>query len=72
MIKLGFLNTFYLYRKMPFSPFIILSRICRPISIRLDTFKKNHLCIKGIQFFTNKGSGPLQRGDYCKNKVRVI
>jgi hypothetical protein len=30
---------------------------------------QNHLCIKGIEVCTNKGQGPLQRGDKCKNTV---
>jgi hypothetical protein len=28
---------------------------------------KNHSCIKIIQVCTNKGPGPLQMGDNCKN-----
>jgi hypothetical protein len=45
---------------------IFFSRISRQISIKLDT---NHPCIKGIQVYTNKGPGHLQRGDNCKNRV---
>jgi hypothetical protein len=28
----------------------------------------NYFWIKGIQFYSNKGPGPLQRGDNCKNE----
>jgi hypothetical protein len=44
----------------------LLSRIRWQISIKLDT---NHTCIKGIQVYTNKGPGHLQRGDNCKYRV---
>jgi hypothetical protein len=40
------------------------SRTSRPISIKLGT---NHPWLKGIQNYTNKGPGPLQRGDNHKN-----
>jgi hypothetical protein len=44
----------------------IFSRTRRPISIKLGT---NHLWVKGILNYSNKGPGPLQRGDDCKNGV---
>jgi hypothetical protein len=42
----------------------IFSRTSQPISIKLST---NHPCVKGIQICSNKGPGPLQRGDNYKN-----
>jgi hypothetical protein len=42
----------------------IFSRTSRPISIKLDT---NHPWVNEILYYTNKGSGPLQRGDNHKN-----
>jgi hypothetical protein len=42
----------------------IFSRTSQPISIKLDT---NYLWVKGIQKYTNKGPGPLQRGDNHTN-----
>jgi hypothetical protein len=48
---------------------IFFSRTSQPNSIRLGT---NYPWVKGIQFCSNKGSGPLQRGDNskkCKNGV---
>jgi hypothetical protein len=41
-----------------------ISRTSRPISIKLGT---NHPWVKGILFCSNKGPGPLQRGDDHKN-----
>jgi hypothetical protein len=43
---------------------IFFSRSSRPNSIKLGT---NYPCVKGIQFCSNEGPGPLQRGDNCKN-----
>jgi hypothetical protein len=43
---------------------IFFSRTSRSISIKLDT---NHSWIKGILNCSNKGPGPLQRGDNHKN-----
>jgi hypothetical protein len=43
--------------------FKIFSRAIRPILIKRNT---NHSCIKGIQVYANKGSGPLERGDNAK------
>jgi hypothetical protein len=44
------------------------SRTSGPTSIKLGT---NYLCIKGIKVCTNKGPGPLKRGDSCKKaKIR--
>jgi hypothetical protein len=43
---------------------IFFSRTSRPISIKRGT---DHLCIKGIEVYTNKSLGTLQRGDNCKN-----
>jgi hypothetical protein len=48
---------------------IFFSRTSRPISIKLGI---NHLWVKGILNCSNKGPGPLQRGDNhkkCKNGV---
>jgi hypothetical protein len=42
----------------------IFSRTSRPISIKLGT---NHLWVKEILDYTNKGPGPFQRGDNHKN-----
>jgi hypothetical protein len=42
----------------------VFSRTNRPISIQLDT---NHPWVKGISNCSNKGPGPLQRGDNHKN-----
>ena len=44
--------------------FKIFSRISRPKSIKLGT---NYPWVKGIQVCSNKGTGPLQRGDNNKN-----
>jgi hypothetical protein len=44
----------------------IFSITSRLISIILGT---NHSWIKGILNCSNKGPGPLQRGDNCKNGV---
>jgi hypothetical protein len=41
-----------------------ISRTSSPIPIQLCT---NHPLIKEIQYCTNKGLGPLQRGDNNKN-----
>jgi hypothetical protein len=43
---------------------IFFSRTSRPISIKLGI---NHPLIKGILNCSNKGPGPLQRGDNPKN-----
>jgi hypothetical protein len=43
---------------------IFFSRTSRPISFKLGT---NHPWVKGILNSSNKGSGPLQRGDNHKN-----
>jgi hypothetical protein len=43
---------------------IFSSRTSRPKSIKLD---KNYPWVKGIQVCTNKGPGPLERGDNHKN-----
>jgi hypothetical protein len=45
---------------------ILFSRTSQPISIKLGTY---HICIKEIEDCTNKGQGPLQRGDNCKNDL---
>jgi hypothetical protein len=45
---------------------IFLSRTSRPNSIKLTA---NYPWLKGIQFGTNKGPDPLQRGDNRKNGV---
>jgi hypothetical protein len=42
----------------------IFSRTRKPNSIKLGT---NYPWVKGIQVHTNKGPGPLQRGDNYKN-----
>jgi hypothetical protein len=42
----------------------MFSRTSRPISFKLGT---NHPWVKEILDYTNKGSGPLQRGDNHKN-----
>jgi hypothetical protein len=42
----------------------VKSRTSRPISIKLGT---NYPWEKGILNFSNKGPGPLQRGDDHKN-----
>jgi hypothetical protein len=44
--------------------FKILSRTSRPKSIKLGT---NYPFVKRIQVSSNKGSGPLQRGDNYRN-----
>jgi hypothetical protein len=52
--------------------FKIFSRTCQPISIKLGT---NHPWVKGIQVCTNKGPGPLKRGDNhkkCKHWVESL
>jgi hypothetical protein len=47
---------------------IFFSRTSRPISVTLGT---NHPWVKGILNCSNKGPGPLQRGDiYQIAKVR--
>jgi hypothetical protein len=43
---------------------IFFSRPSRPISIKLDS---NHPWVKGILNCSNKGPGPIQRGDNHKN-----
>jgi hypothetical protein len=43
---------------------IIFSRASRPISIKLGI---NHPWVNGILNCSNKGPGPLQRGDNLKN-----
>jgi hypothetical protein len=43
---------------------IFFSRTSRPISIKLGT---NHPWVKEILNYSNKGPGPLQRGDNHKN-----
>jgi hypothetical protein len=43
---------------------IFSSRTSRPISIKRGA---NHPLVKGILNCTNKGPGPLQRGDNHKN-----
>jgi hypothetical protein len=43
---------------------IFFSRTSRPISIRIGT---NHPWVKGILNGSNKGPGPLQRGEHYKN-----
>jgi hypothetical protein len=45
----------------------LFSRTSRPKSIKLGT---NYSWMKGIQVCSNKGPGPLQRGDNNKN-VRI-
>jgi hypothetical protein len=45
---------------------IFFSRTSRPISIKRGT---NHPWVKGILNYSNKGPGPLQRGDNYKNEV---
>jgi hypothetical protein len=42
----------------------IFSRTSRPISIKFDI---DHPWVKGILNCSNKGPGPLQRGDNLKN-----
>jgi hypothetical protein len=42
----------------------IFSSTSKPISIKLGT---NHPLVKGILNCSNKGPGPLQRGDNLKN-----
>jgi hypothetical protein len=42
----------------------IFSRTSEPNSIKLGT---NYLSVKGIQVCSNKGPGPLQRGNNHKN-----
>jgi hypothetical protein len=44
----------------------IFSRTSMPISIKLGI---NHPWVMGILNCSNKGPGPLQRGDNCKNGV---
>jgi hypothetical protein len=48
---------------------IFFSRTSRPNSIKLNT---NYPYVKGIQVCTNKGPGPLQRGDNHKNKKNGV
>jgi hypothetical protein len=43
---------------------IFISRTCKPNSIKLGTY---YSWMKGIQVCSNKGPGPLQRGDNHKN-----
>jgi hypothetical protein len=43
---------------------IFFSRTCRPNSIKLST---HYPWVKGIHVCSNKGPGPLQRGDNYKN-----
>jgi hypothetical protein len=46
---------------------VLFSRTSRPISIKLNT---NHPWVKEILSSSNKGPGPLQRGDnYKKAKM---
>jgi hypothetical protein len=45
---------------------IFFSRTSRPISIKLSI---NYTWVKGILNCSNKGPGPLQRGDNRKNGV---
>jgi hypothetical protein len=47
-----------------FLKILIFSRTCKTISIELGT---NHPWVKGIQVYSNKGSGLLQTGDNDKN-----
>jgi hypothetical protein len=44
----------------------IFSRTSWPISVKLG---RNHPWVKGIINCSNKGPGPLQRGDNYKNAV---
>jgi hypothetical protein len=48
---------------------IFFSRTSRPISIKLGT---NHPLVKEILDYTNKGPGPFQRGDKCRNLARSL
>jgi hypothetical protein len=43
---------------------MLFSRTSKPISIKLGA---NYPWVKGIQACSNKGPGPLQRGDNYKN-----
>jgi hypothetical protein len=43
---------------------IFFSRTSRPKSIKLGA---NYLLVKRIQVYSNKGPGPLQRGDNHRN-----
>jgi hypothetical protein len=43
---------------------VLSSRTSRPISIK---FGRNHPWVQGVLNCSNKGSGPLQRGDNLKN-----
>jgi hypothetical protein len=46
----------------------IFSRTSRPISIKLGI---NHPWVQGILNCSNKGSGPLQRGDNLKKNAKM-
>jgi hypothetical protein len=43
---------------------IFFPRTSGPNSVKLRT---NYPWVKGIQFWSNKGPDPLQKGDNCKN-----
>jgi hypothetical protein len=47
----------------------IFSRTSRSISIKLD---ENHCWVKGFLNCSNKGPGPLSRGDNHKNGSRSL
>jgi hypothetical protein len=47
---------------------IFFSRTSKPISIKLGI---NHIWVKGILNYSNKGPGLLQRGDNLKNAKMV-
>jgi hypothetical protein len=47
-----------------FAKFNIFLNLLSPTFIKLGT---NYLLVKGIQVCSNKGPGPLQRGDNYKN-----
>jgi hypothetical protein len=53
---------FYSYKRK------IFSSTSRQISIKLD---RNHPWVKGILNLTNKGPGPLQRGDNPENEKKI-
>ena len=48
---------------------IFFSRTSRPNLIKLGTY---YPCVKGIQICSNKGPGPLLRGDNYKSKIGVV
>jgi hypothetical protein len=52
--------------KTIFTYVCIEKKSSRPISIKLGI---NHPWVKGILICSNKGTGPLQRGDNHKNGV---